>query len=126
MYTYLEHDHPDAFLDYPEEQSANVLRMAREQGMTQRCHVCHGHGGWNLRLNAYPLHDREDTSENRHKFSHFKCNCGQCNGWGWIKPDSADAKCEKHEWKHVRATGRCLHLYECQNCGKQHEVDSSD
>ena len=126
MHTYLEHDSPDAFLDYPEEQPENVLRMARENGMTQRCHVCKGHGGWNLRLNAYNLWDREDTPENRHNFSHFKCSCGQCNGWGWIKPDSADAKCEKHEWVHAKNLGRCLHLYECKNCGKQHEVDSSD
>lgn len=126
MHTYLEHDHPDAFLDYPEEQPENVLRMARERGATQRCHVCQGHGGWNLRLNAYNLWDREDTPENRHNFSHFKSSCGQCNGWGWIKPDSNDAKCEKHEWTHVRNTGRCLHLYECKKCGSQHEVDSSD
>ena len=126
MYDYLEHDHPDAFLDYPETRSDNVLRMAKEIGLTKECPICKGHGGWNLRLNAYPLHDREDTPENRHKFSHFKSSCGQCNGWGYVDPNSLDAICPEHEWVHLGSTGRCLHLYECKHCGKQHEVDSSD
>ncbi len=114
--TYLEPTDPGAFDDWPE---VNV-RFIKGYKL---CHVCKGHGGWNLRLNAYPLHGRDDTPENRHTFSHFRCCCSHCNGWKQVR---ADENCQGHEWKHIATTGRCLNLYECIHCGKKHEVDSSD
>ena len=82
-----------------------------------------GYGGWNLRVNAYPLHHREDTAENRHKHSHFKQSCYHCVGWGFVRPEDAD---HVHDWKHVAVLGNCLNLYECSVCNKKWEVDSSD
>lgn len=112
---YLTPEHPDAFVDH-------VLREPSGD-LTKLCPTCKGYGGWNLRLNAYPLHDREDTAENRHKFSHFRASCSHCNGWGYVHQTE---NCPGHEWKHVRNTGNCLNLYRCTVCGKEWEIDSSD
>lgn len=119
MNTYLEPTDPDAFVDYPKASRSE----AEQIGMTVKCPKCKGHGGWNLQLNAYRLHHHPDTPENRHKFSHFRAGCDQCQGYGYVTPDNADCI---HEWVHVRNTGNCLNLYECKNCGKKWEIDSSD
>lgn len=115
---YLDHTDPDAFLDWPAPKTESDLIKDYKL-----CPVCQGHGGWNLSLNAYPLHGRESTPENRHRYSHFRCCCSHCNGWGGVHKS---VSCVGHEWKHIATTGRCLNLYECVHCGKIQEVDSSD
>ena len=116
MNDYLTHDHPDAFVDWPERTKSY------DKGY-KPCPLCKGLGGWNLKLNAYPLHRYENTAENRHHFSHFRCCCSHCNGWGQVLVTEA---CVGHEWKWVKNTGKCLNLFECVHCGKKSEVDSSD
>lgn len=107
----------DAFVDYP------FMKPAPQYSLTKMCPVCFGHGGWNLTLNVYPLHDKPDTAENRHKFSHFRAHCSHCNGWGYVREDEM---CTGHEWVFVRNTGNCLNLHKCKHCGKEWEIDSSD
>jgi hypothetical protein len=96
---------------------------AAKYGMTILCPQCRGHGGWNLRVNAYSMHGRPDTPENRHRYSHFRAHCDQCGGYGYVRPDDAD---HIHEWVRVKNIGNCLNLYECKVCKRQREVDSSD
>lgn len=115
MKKYMDHTHPDAFVDHP--------KLEPKYGATVECPRCKGHGGWNLELNAYSLHDKEDTAENRHKFSHFRACCNHCNGWGYVSPKET---CPGHEWKHVRNLGRCYDQYQCTVCEAISNVDSSD
>jgi hypothetical protein len=117
MNTYIEPTDNDAFVDFPEKAAPPEY-----MGLTVECPQCKGHGGWNLRLNEYRLHGKEDTPENRHLFSHFRAHCTQCQGYGYVTPDNAD---HIHKWKIVRNTGNCLNLYECEVCGRGWEVDSS-
>jgi hypothetical protein len=130
MHTYLEATDPDAFLDYP--KFAPPVEYHPEWAV--ECPVCQGHGGWNLRVNCYPLHHREDTPENRHFHAHFRCHCTQCAGWGWTTPENAEcvhdyarqlsyAECRDRGVYHA---GRCWHVYECSKCGKTLSQDSSD
>jgi DnaJ-class molecular chaperone len=114
MKNYLDHTHPDAFVDHPKQKS-------RGDGYKE-CPRCKGHGGWNLELNAYNLHGRENTPENRHVFSHFRSMCGVCNGYGYIHNSQT---CE-HDWKSHKNVGRCLNEYICIHCSKIELVDSSD
>lgn len=74
------------------------------------CPKCHGHGYWNLRLNAYG------------PGKHFQALCSQCMGWGRLT--AADAACV-HDWA-VTRTGRCLVESTCTKCGKGRVIDSSD
>lgn len=122
MTEYLNPSHPDAWVDYPPvERKANAYPQD-----TMECPRCKGHGGWNLRLNAYKLPDGyEDTSENRHKYVHFRSNCNNCNGWGYVNPNSRDATCI-HDYKFLRNVGNCLNTYKCGKCGKEVTYDSSD
>jgi RecJ-like exonuclease len=113
----MDKDHPYAFVDFPKKDPKP------EYGMTKECPVCKGHGGWNLELNAYPLHNYENTPENRHKYSHFKACCSHCNGWGYTREDE---DCDGHEWIFVKNLGRCYNQYECSKCGKTWNIDSSD
>ena len=113
--TYMDHTQPDAFVDWVHKEPA--------YGCTKECPRCKGFGGWNLLLNSYPLHGKEDTPENRHLFSHFRAMCSHCNGWGYVSPDET---CPGHEWVWEANTGRCLNLYRCTVCGKKSEVDSGD
>jgi hypothetical protein len=92
-------------------------------GMSKECPVCRGYGGWNLALNAYPLHDYADTPENRHRYSHFRACCSHCNGWGYVHDSEM---CSGHEWKFDRNLGRCYNRYRCIRCDKVSDVDSSD
>lgn len=102
---------------------------------SELCPLCKGHGGWNLKLNSYPLRDLEDTPDNRHKYSHFRGHCSQCNGWGWVKEGSLDATCI-HDYNeisydecrklNVYHAGRCWHVYKCSKCGETRGYDSSD
>lgn len=66
----------DLYLDFP------PVRTVPEGKKT--CVVCEGHGGHNVRLNAYPLYGYENTRENRHLHAHFRHGCVNCNGWGYV------------------------------------------
>lgn len=100
------------------------------------CPLCKGYGGWNLSLNSYPLpQGYDDTPENRSKYVHFRAHCNQCNGWGWVRADSADATCiheykelsvEQSQQKGIKHWGMCWHVYECSKCGHTMSQDSSD
>lgn len=107
---YLTPESPEAFADFPPPKTVNA------------CPKCKGHGGWNLTLNAYPLHSYENTPENRHIHSHFRQSCFNCSGNG----ETLDT-CE-HEFREVPKAGlfRCEHAYRCVKCGQERIVDSSD
>lgn len=117
--TYLKNTDDGAFEDYP---LIDPLK-AYEMGMILDCPKCKGHGGWNLKLNAYPLHGRPNTPENRHLFSHFRAACDHCNGWGHVLPGDED---HIHEWEYIKNIGNCLNLYRCKVCNRDWEIDSSD
>jgi hypothetical protein len=117
MKTYLEPTDPNAFVDFPE-----IPGPPEYIESAVICPQCKGHGGWNLELNAYPLHQYENTPENRHMFSHFRASCSQCVGHGYVTPENSG---HIHRWKRVGSIGNCLHLDECEVCGKQWQVDSS-
>jgi len=90
-------------------------------GLVHVCPKCRGHGGWNLRRNAYG------------PGKHFQCGCGQCNGWGFV--DESDrlcvhgyreltqAECRAREIPHH---GICWHVLECTSCGRRLSYDSGD
>jgi hypothetical protein len=130
MNDYLSYDHPDAFVDWPKRQPPLDWYPDR----TTECPVCQGHGGWNLTLNAYPLHHYADTPENRHLHAHFRCHCTQCHGYGWVEP--AEARCIHQYDRELRVqecrdkgiyhAGMCWHVYECSKCGAILTQDSSD
>lgn len=117
MSKFLDVTDADAFVDFP------VKEKPRHGKDYVACPVCDRHGGWNLTVNAYPLRDKPDTSENRHNYSHFRCSCSQCNGWGWVNEE--DAKCI-HEMAHHQNLGRCFNEYICVKCGKKKQIDSGD
>jgi hypothetical protein len=121
---------PDAFLDYPKKAQP----VQHHPEWTVECPACKGHGGWNLRVNAYPLHHYRDTPENRHLHAHFRAGCNQCYGWGWVAPENAVCvhdfsrvlsirECAERNIPH---NGACWHVYECVKCGKTMAQDSSD
>lgn len=118
------------FIDFP------LMEIPNKNIPYTLCPKCKGHGGWNLKVNSYKLPEGvEDTSENRHRYCHFRAHCGQCNGWGWVQENSIDAKCMhdyieltykeclEHNIKHF---GMCWHVYRCSKCGTTKSVDSSD
>ena len=107
--------HPDAFLDHPRQEPGRYKI---------ECPRCKGHGGWNLSVNAYPLHSREDTPENRHRYRHFRAACDHCNGWGYVSEQTA-SKCSGHEWVRTETLGRCYHRQKCIHCGETWDIDSS-
>jgi hypothetical protein len=92
---------------------------ARMPGDFVLCPKCFGHGGWNLRLNAY----RGTTPEQRH----FRASCGQCWGWGWVETASLDATCV-HDYVGIAPDQpwRCWHTIQCTKCGATKSYDSSD
>lgn len=116
---FLEPEDEGAFVDWQKKDPNSS--PYRENGKV--CPKCHGFGGWNLTLNAYPLHGKEDTPENRHNFSHFRSSCGTCGGWGYVH---TDMNCPGHEWKFEKNLGRCYNRYKCKVCGIMQDVDSSD
>jgi len=116
MPKYFGPNDPEAFVDYDGKKPP--IKDFKE------CPVCKGYGGWNLQLNAYPLRPRlENNSINRHFYSHQKCNCNHCNGWGYV---SQEITCDSHEWKFEKNLGRCYNRYKCAKCGLTKDVDSSD
>lgn len=116
IHKFMEPTDADAFVDYP------LRAPMPEYGLTKPCPRCQGHGGWNLCLNSYPLHDKPDTAENRHQFSHFRSSCGNCHGWGYVKESQTCV----HDWLSDAQVGRCLHRYRCKNCDQTIVIDSSD
>ena len=94
-----------------------IMDMSKYPEKTQfvPCPKCHGHGKWNLTLNAYG------------PGKHFQQACGQCWSWGFVKPDSLDATCmhDFHEIKPIERF-RCSHTIECKKCGRQISYSSDD
>ena len=122
---YLTPEDPDAFLNW-DKQALPETKFASMAGYTVECPKCKGHGGWHLRLNAYPNQPEGHRD--------FNCQCNQCNGWGYVKP-GLDATCV-HNWKelsqqachdrNITHHGMCWHVYECTTCGRTMSQDSSD
>lgn len=79
------------------------------------CPLCQGHGGWNLRLNAYGLG------------KHFQAMCNQCWGWGHVGKE--DATCIHDFMEGERkgsGSGRMFeHKIKCRKCGRSRWYDSS-
>lgn len=122
----MEADDPKAHLDFP---SVDSMRMAYVRAFPKspvhECPRCHGHGGHNLEINAYPLRDgMEDTEANRHKFAHFRSSCSQCVGWGFVS-NAKDAECV-HVAGNETKISNCYYRYTCTKCGREWTVDSSD
>lgn len=117
--SYLEPTDPGAFEDYPRIDPL----PAAEMGLVHECLQCKGHGGWNLRLNAYPLHGKKNTPENRHLYSHFRASCSNCMGHGYVSPKDAE---HIHKWEFVKNIGNCLNLHRCSECGQEWQIDSGD
>jgi hypothetical protein len=98
-------------------------------GLTARCPVCDGFGGWHLTLNAYG------------KGKHFDCHCSNCNGWGHVSPEDAGhihayksmEEGAANEFRAVKGLpaisytrGNCCHNEVCTVCGSYRFIDSSD
>lgn len=113
MTEYLKPTDENAFLDWDKKK---IPKDKKE------CPQCKGHGGWNLKINAYPLYKKRNTKKNRHLFSHFRASCDCCNGWGYVEK-SLD---HIHKWKKNRNLGNCLNLYTCEICKEDWIIDSSD
>lgn len=119
MGDYLDTSSPDAFKDIEKKTPTNQYPVTDPV----ECPVCHGHGKWNLRIDAYGAG------------KHFQAHCSQCNGWGYVNKGSAHAECV-HEYKElsqqecndkgIRHYGMCWHVYECTKCGTTMAQDSSD
>ena len=113
---YLNHSHPDAFVDWEKREPAF--------GCTKECPRCKGYGGWNLALNQYGMPaGYANTPFNRNRYMHFRCMCSHCQGWGYVAPEET---CAGHDWAFVQNLGRCYNRYECKHCGQMSDVDSSD
>lgn len=112
---YLTPESTDAFLDFPDVDRSKWAKNVIE------CPICKGHGGWNLRINAYPLHNIPNTVENRHLKANFRSSCGSCWGHGYLQPGQT---CP-HEWSVGKKIGNCLHEWICSKCGIKQQVDSS-
>jgi hypothetical protein len=119
----LEPGDPGSFDDFPKRLLDDLRRMSHRAGYTKLCHICRGHGGWNVVLNQHPLSVKLDTADHRHLLAHRRTTCSQCNGWGWLHPDD---NCPRHQWEKASSRGRCLHIYRCTSCGAQREIDTSD
>jgi hypothetical protein len=99
------------FTDMEVKEDPGVKYPGYFKNGSVKCPVCKGYGGSVLQVDAYG------------KGKHFQCFCSQCNGWGWVDANSADATCV-HEWDE-KNIGNCLHLWTCTKCGQSREVDSS-
>ncbi len=119
----LEPNDPGAFDDWGPGSLDELRRMSHRYGYTKLCHICRGHGGWNMALNQSPLKGMPDTAANRHRFAHRRTQCDHCNGWGWLHPDD---NCPRHQWQKIGNCGRSLHIHRCTGCGAEREIDTSD
>lgn len=150
MSEYSTHNSSDAFVDFPEPlMHLNVPYRGKLPEGQVLCAQCKGHGGWNLRLNAYPrtkdqkehiqenraLHGLEALSDQefRHLYEHFRACCSNCNGWGYVDASQGD---HIHTWKELSRDecrkkglthfGMCYHVYKCETCAETMATDSSD
>lgn len=116
MHKYMSYNDPNAFLDWPMQKPA--------PGFEKLCTRCQGHGGWNLAINQYMMPSGyENTPENRHRYTHFRKICDNCNGWGYVHNNQA---CPGHEWQFAKNLGRCYNQYQCIHCQAVQNVDSGD
>jgi hypothetical protein len=113
---YWNHNHPRAF--------EGMKMRAPERNLTLPCPICKGHGAFHLSHN--------DT--NNGCYPYFDASCAQCNGWGYVNPNSIDATCI-HEWKGLTYeeskarnlyTARSFSNCVCIHCNTVMGVDSSD
>lgn len=121
---YMTPDNKDAYLDFPTpEARLETFKRLRPGDTPHLCPKCHGHGGYNLALNAYHMpQGKDDTSENRHRYVHFCASCTQCTGWGYTDEPTTCI----HTWTKPKPIGNCLTCYTCSKCGITTTVDSSD
>jgi hypothetical protein len=129
---FLTPEDPDAFLNMTKKDLPEIeFPSLAKEGCTAECPKCHGFGGWHLRVNAYPKYEGDKLVG----YNHFDAHCGQCNGWGYVKP-GRDTECV-HDWVEVGAKeaselgvahyGNCYHVYKCgKGCGATCAHDSSD
>ena len=62
---YLKPNDRDAFVDWPKIKFTDFIeKYPYWVEKYVECPLCFGHGGWNLKINAYPLHEKENNSEN--------------------------------------------------------------
>jgi hypothetical protein len=118
MSDYLAHTDPAAFADMekklPEPCSKMLGAYAKprvESVPVVECAKCNGHGGWNLKLDAFGAG------------KHFRASCNNCTGWGFVPASQGD---HIHEWDRGETVGRCVTRYTCAGCGHVSDVDSSD
>lgn len=111
MSEYIDETHPDAFKDFPYRNIPVGTKV---------CNRCKGFGGWNLKLNAYPLRERKNTPSNRHFYSHFRASCSSCFGHGSIAPEQECSNPVEYIGHDYDAN------WNCRQCGIHTDVDSSD
>lgn len=113
---YLNEDSKDAFLDMEVLERPDLRYASMKDKKWVLCPKCKGHGGWNLKLNAYP-------DQKVPKMKHFRSSCSQCWSWGWVEEESLDATCV-HDWEHT--THKMFdHSMTCTKCGRERRYDSS-
>lgn len=106
--TYIQPGDREAWVDWP---APRATPPAFIPGYTKKCTVCRGHGGWNLLLGAYPV-PRDNTSENRHMYTHMKASCHACGGHGWVRPEVNGCV---HEFRWIGVSGKVTH-FNCVHC----------
>jgi len=114
---YWNNTHPRAF--------ENMIVLVKPYAHYVSCPLCKGHGAWHL---AHYPHTRNGV------YAYFDASCSQCNGWGYIDPNSMDAKC-MHSWRELSSddarkrglrTARWWHNFACKHCNTVMATDSSD
>lgn len=80
------------------EGFALLAKPANHPECTEVCIRCKGHGGWNLKLDAYGPGE------------HFSATCCQCHGWGWVTPVDAEHVHVWEELDHAEAEQRAVYL----------------
>ena len=105
-------------LDRPDTRFSGMI------GPWAHCPKCHGHGRWNLRLDAFGPKPGDPSG----KRQHLQASCSQCWGWGWVKTtDFRDMHC-LHEFTEVAPDQpfRCWHTIQCTKCGTRRSYSSDD
>lgn len=117
----------EAFIDYPRvEEQYLVWDRYHCHAPGVLCPQCHGYGGHNLRLLAYPLpYGMQDTPAVRHTYRHLRASCQQCNGWGFVDAEGPDTVCI-HDYDAGTAAGPSRRTYTCRTCHRALTVECSD
>ena len=113
---YINPDQPEAFVDFPTPTPAPAGQS--------KCPKCQGHRGWNLRINAYPLHPTlPDNPDNRHRHAHFRASCDNCQGQGYVPQNAAE---HVHQWQLDPNRSKTFRqTYICATCNAVEERDTS-